>query len=266
MVVKKLTLKKQPEFGQPLKAEDLSFAKLTLKEKLLFLASDFCDDLDLSLDFTYNPHHYKAAPMFECSKRSLYNLVSEGVRVGDIKKVRRKGQVYLEITAAGKEYLKREFPVFRWQDVAWDGLWRVVAYDIEEKRRETRDLLRVKLEELGFAMLQRSLWMTPHNVTKPLREFLDSNQLTPEVYVLEAKRLFAGDDRFLARRLWPLGELNVSYKDWLDRAKKVGKSRTARTELKEEFLGILKADPCLPRNLLPEDWVGERAIEQFKKL
>ena len=265
-MVKKIHLKKRQEFGKPLRAEDLSFTKLTLKEKLLFLASGLADDADLSLDFVYNPHHYKAVPVFECSKRSLYNLVSEGVRVGDIRKVRKGGQVYLEITAAGKGYLKREFPVFRWQDVAWDGLWRVVAYDIEEKRRETRDLLRAKLEELGFAMLQRSLWMTPHNVTKPLREFLDSNQLTPEVYVLEAKRLFAGDDRSLAAQLWPLDELSLAYEDWLGRAEKIGKSREARAELKEEFLGILKADPCLPKNLLLEDWAGERAIEQFKKL
>jgi len=264
-MVGKIHLKKKQEFGQPLKAEDLSFAKLSLKEKLLFFASDFCDDLDLSLDFTYNPHHYKAAPLFECSKRSLYNLVSEGVKVGDIRKVRKDGQIYLQITAAGKDYLKREFPVFRWQNVEWDGLWRMVAYDIEEKRRDTRDLLRWKLEELGFGMLQRSLWVTPHDVTQPLREFLETEQLVPEVYVLEAKRLFAGDDRLLARQIWPLDELGLAYEDWLDRAEKVGKSKDKRQELKEEFLGILKADPCLPKKLLPRDWVGERAAERFRK-
>lgn len=265
-MVRKIRLKKQPEFGQPLKAEDLSFAKLTLKEKLLFLASDFCDDVGLSLDFTYNPYHYKAAPVFECSKRSLYNLVSEGVKVGDIKKVEKKGQIYLQITAAGREFLQREFPVFRWQGVKWDGLWRMVAYDIEEKRKDVRDGLRRKLEELGFGMLQRSLWMTPHDVTQPLREFLESEQLVPEVYVLEAKRLFTGDDLLLARQIWPLDELNVIYEDWLGRAKKVGKSKNKRGELKEEFLEILKTDPCLPKELLPEDWVGERAAERFRKL
>ena len=265
-MVKKVRLKKQPEFGKPLKAEDLSFAKLTLKEKLLFFASDFCDDVGLSLDFTYNPHHYKAVPIFEYSKRSLYNIVSKSVKVGDIKKISKDGQVYLQITAAGREYLKREFPVFRWQDVAWDGLWRMVAYDIEEKRRDTRNLLRWKLEELGFALLQKSLWMTPHDVTKPLREFLESEQLVPEVYVLEAKRLFAGDDRLLARQLWPLDELNLAYKDWLEGAEKVGKDKEAQRALKEDFLQILKADPCLPRELLPKGWVGEGAAERFRKL
>jgi len=265
-MVGKIHLKKQQEFGKPLKAEDLIFTKLTLKEKFLFLVSGLVDDAELSLDFVYNPHHYKAAPIFECSKHSLYNLVSEGVRVGNIEKVSREGQVYLQITAAGKEYLRREFPVFRWQNVEWDGLWRMVAYDIEEKRRDVRNALRWKLEELGFGMLQRSLWMTPHDVAKPLREFLESNQLAPEVYVLEARRLFAGDDRLLARQIWPLDELGLAYEDWLERVKKVSKSRAGRTELKEEFLQILKADPCLPKELLPKDWVGEKATERFKKL
>ena len=119
---------------------------------------------------------------------------------------------------------------------------------------------------LGFAMLQRSLWMTPHDVTRPLREFLESEQLVPEVYVLEAKRLFAGDDRLLARQIWPLKELSLAYESWLGRVEKVGKDDGARQELREEFLGILKADPCLPKELLPEGWAGEKAAERFKRL
>lgn len=265
-MAKKVRLKKQPEFGKPLEARDLSFEKLNAKEKLLILASSFVDELGVVQDFVYHPHRHVASPVFQSSLDYLYNLVSQSAKVGDIKKVCREGQVYLQTTAAGKEYLKREFPVFRWQNVEWDGLWRMVAYDIEEKRRDTRDLLRWKLEELGFGMLQRSLWVTPHDVTKALREFLESEQLVPEVYVLEAKRLFAGDDRLLARQIWPLDELGLAYEDWLDRAEKVGKSKDRRRELKEEFLGILKADPCLPKKLLPGDWVGERAAERFRKL
>lgn len=265
-MVKKVTTKKEPGFGQKLGAEDLSFEKLTLREKFLILLFGFAEDLDVSLDWVYHPYRYKTSPPFKASQDALYNIVSRGVKVGDIKKIEKKGQVYLQITAAGEEYLRREFPIFRWRGEKWDGLWRMVAYDIEEVRRDVRNSLRWKLEELGFAMLQRSLWMTPHDVTKPLREFLESNQLTPEVYVLEAKRLFAGDDRFLATQLWPLDELGVAYKDWLGRAEKVGGDKEVRGELKEEFLGILKADPCLPKELLPEDWVGEEAAEKFKKL
>lgn len=266
---KKVKLKKERGFGEPLKVEDLSFGKLTLRDKLLVMVFGFAEDMDISLDFVYHPYRYKTIPTFKATQNSLYSVVSRSVKVGDIKKVRKKDEVYLQITAVGKEYLKREFPVFRWQNEKWDGLWRIVAYDIEESQRDTRDLLRWKLEELGFAMLQRSLWMTPHNVTRPLREFLESEQLTPEVYVLEAKGLFAGDDRLLAAQLWPLKELNLAYKDWLERARKTGAGKKPwdkRTEFKEEFLGILKADPCLPRKLLPKNWLGERAVERFRKL
>src|SRR3989344_7150077 len=43
----------------------------------------------------------------------------------------------------------------------WDGLWRLVVFDISEENRKLRDLLRRKLRSLGFAMFQKSVWVTP---------------------------------------------------------------------------------------------------------
>lgn len=43
----------------------------------------------------------------------------------------------------------------------WDGVWRVVIFDIPEKKRGARDFLRSKLRELGFYKLQKSVLVTP---------------------------------------------------------------------------------------------------------
>ena len=43
----------------------------------------------------------------------------------------------------------------------WDGIWRVVIFDIPEKKRAARDFLRAKLRELGFFKLQKSVLVTP---------------------------------------------------------------------------------------------------------
>lgn len=43
----------------------------------------------------------------------------------------------------------------------WDGIWRVVIFDIPEKKKIARDFLRAKLKELGFFKLQKSVLVTP---------------------------------------------------------------------------------------------------------
>ena len=45
----------------------------------------------------------------------------------------------------------------------WDGNWRIVIYDIWERTRGKRDLLREILKNLGFKKLQNSVWIFPHD-------------------------------------------------------------------------------------------------------
>lgn len=45
--------------------------------------------------------------------------------------------------------------------IVWDKKWRVVFFDIPEKKRRARDALRSKLKELGFCELQKSIFVFP---------------------------------------------------------------------------------------------------------
>lgn len=45
----------------------------------------------------------------------------------------------------------------------WDGRWRVVSFDIKEKRKELRALLRDTLRAVGFVHLHHSVWVYPHD-------------------------------------------------------------------------------------------------------
>ena len=45
----------------------------------------------------------------------------------------------------------------------WDGKWRVVIFDIREKRRGVRDKFRNLLVEIGFYRLQNSVWVYPYD-------------------------------------------------------------------------------------------------------
>ncbi|MDO8620536.1 MAG: hypothetical protein Q7R64_04295 [bacterium] len=45
----------------------------------------------------------------------------------------------------------------------WDGKWRVVSFDIKEKRKKVRELLRWTLQSVGFVHLHHSVWVYPHD-------------------------------------------------------------------------------------------------------
>jgi DNA-binding transcriptional regulator PaaX len=45
----------------------------------------------------------------------------------------------------------------------WDKRWRMVIYDIKEKRRGTRILLQRTLRTFGFYQLQNSVWVYPYD-------------------------------------------------------------------------------------------------------
>src|SRR3990167_8784582 len=43
----------------------------------------------------------------------------------------------------------------------WDGLWRVVIWDVPESQRKRRNQIRLVLKHLGFIRIQQSIWVTP---------------------------------------------------------------------------------------------------------
>jgi DNA-binding PadR family transcriptional regulator len=46
--------------------------------------------------------------------------------------------------------------------VRWDGKWRVVMFDVSERRKKVRDTLRMLLRSAGFVHFQHSAWIQPY--------------------------------------------------------------------------------------------------------
>jgi hypothetical protein len=44
----------------------------------------------------------------------------------------------------------------------WDGKWRLVSFDVYEKNRNKRNLLRNELQAYGFRMIHQSMWAYPY--------------------------------------------------------------------------------------------------------
>ena len=63
----------------------------------------------------------------------------------------------------------------------WDGKFRLIGFDISEKRKKTRDSLRSALRSMGFKQMQKSLWICPYDVSDAVEEVMDILHLHEEV-------------------------------------------------------------------------------------
>lgn len=71
---------------------------------------------------------------------------------------------YLELTESGRLELARTLSTDRTRRAPrWDGRWRVLIFDIPEKRRLVRDRMRLMLKDIGFILLQDSVWAYPYD-------------------------------------------------------------------------------------------------------
>lgn len=71
----------------------------------------------------------------------------------------------LRLTEKGEKQLRywrlRDFGLVR--PKRWDGRWRVLIFDIPEKRKGLRDQIRKTLLMIGFVRLQDSVWAYPYD-------------------------------------------------------------------------------------------------------
>ena len=83
---------------------------------------------------------------------------------GEIEFVERAGKKYVRLTDRGEKILdlNREKLKFTGNKPnKWDHRYRLVMFDIPEKRRRTRKLLRLEMQEVGFLRIQDSVWVYP---------------------------------------------------------------------------------------------------------
>ena len=88
---------------------------------------------------------------------------------------------------------KRLFSRYRLQDLTvvrperWDTKWRLVMFDVPESRRIVRDSIRKNLARLGFATVQKSVYVHPYpceEVITTLREYY--HLLPGQLYIFDA--------------------------------------------------------------------------------
>lgn len=99
---------------------------------------------------------------YNARRRKYRSILAARERLVKHGLLRRSGK-FLELTPEGKKKL-REWEHYHYKlprPRVWDGRWRVLIFDIPEKRKWLRNRLRDTLSAVGFRMLQKSVWVYP---------------------------------------------------------------------------------------------------------
>jgi len=91
----------------------------------------------------------------EVIKRSWNRLIARGFLV--------RSENHLKLTSKGQAYLFLVGSLGIKKPKRWDKKWRVLIFDIPERRKRIRTALRRTLNSLGLVRLQDSVWVYPYD-------------------------------------------------------------------------------------------------------
>jgi len=90
----------------------------------------------------------------------------------------------------------------------WDKKWRIILFDIPEKDRKFRDVLRLHLRELKFYKLQHSVFISPFPCEKQLLELVSLYKVGSFVRIVTAD--WVDNDENLKKHFFKPAKKNVS--------------------------------------------------------
>ena len=234
--------------------KDLDFGQVT-----------FTKEIQSIFDISLNPK----------TKSTLNALVKDGL-IEKHEGVNTDGQneegkktIAYSLTPRGYQQLCLEFPFCRFMREEWDGKWRILSYEIPEKKREMRDRLRREVSGWGLGPWHRSFWITPHPIIPNLKTLVSNKEEETYVQAFESEHVF-GNREVLIEKVWQTSLLEKKYralfKTWHDiLASQVSKEDKLRKVI-TEYIVVMRMDPGLPSKLVGENWIGFESFKIYKEI
>lgn len=211
---------------------------------------------------------------------SVYRLEREGL----IHRRKAAKGFILELTKEGKNFLEKKKAALsrdRSRSKKWDGKWRFLIFDIPEKSRKFRDEFRKTLKTLGFGMIQKSVWISPHNHDARMKKLINSSTLAEHIHFFTVEKIEPLSQEDVLIKAFDLETVQSTYEAFISFVEKTGKDLDGlvkdslltsdlvlwhQNELELEYESAISLDPFPPVELLPEDWPAPKAERSYKKL
>nr|WP_274636162.1 PaaX family transcriptional regulator C-terminal domain-containing protein [Microbacterium bovistercoris] len=164
------------------------------------------------------------------------------------------------IVEDGRRLVWERDPVNR----SWDGSWTSLAFSMPESFQRQRHDLRTRLSRAGFGAVRAGLWISPHDVD--LDRVLDGLDLAEHIIVMRGVPSPPTTPEVVVAQAFDLDAVAIRYERFLDRWADVGRAHPASSEIlmTNHLLHVLRHDPRLPVEFLPEDWPAETAARLYR--
>ncbi len=145
-----------------------------------------------ALEFIYQPKKYFYKNLFEQVKleeKVLRNVVSRLKRRGLLEvSETNSGEIIVRLTKNGELRLIRGM-LHSYQPQDSDKGFTVVIFDVPEKNRKARRMLRTELNFFGFKPIQKSVWISKKKPFEVLEKYLNLSGLNQYAVVIDAQEI-----------------------------------------------------------------------------
>jgi phenylacetic acid degradation operon negative regulatory protein len=215
---------------------------------------------------------------------AVRSAISRLKRRGILLARRQDGSAGYQLSAEAVAILREgDARIFRRHRATLADGWLLAVFSVPESERQRRHVLRSELAGLGFGMVAPGVWIVPAHPEDATAEILSRLGLDSYADLFHADHLAFGDPALKVRRWWDLEELERRYQAFIQahepalrrwEAGSVGSGGSVGSaEGREAFADYVRvltdwrrlpyADPGLPAELLPPDWIGLRAASVF---
>jgi len=169
--------------------------KLSITDKFLWDVYNFLSDLHDKIDPIISPYPTSIARLIapntplakKYSRRQFSKLISYLKKKNYIaikNLCQNKGII---ITKRGMEKMLIASAHPKNTKKRKDGKWLMLMFDVPEKMRSLRNLLRSILQNLGYRKFQHSVWVTPYDVLEATEKILAMRSLDEyvKIFVIE---------------------------------------------------------------------------------
>jgi len=167
------------------------------------------------------------------------------------------------VTSTGHKIFYEEYPLAKLRKEKWDGVWTIIMYDFPQRLTTLRNYMRRKLKSYGFGSPQISILASPLKLEEPIQQYIEKEGLEKYIWTFRAQKVLGLSNRDIAMKAWKLGEFNRLYQKLLEALPTAKIEKLLLNDWKRYFLAVNSADPYLPFELLPKDWLGNKCEKEF---
>ncbi len=212
----------------------------------------------------------------EVDAPAVRSAVSRLKRRGLIEARTVAGAAGYSLSPAGQQLLAEGDPrIFGRQPAQLSDGWVLAVFSVPESERGKRHVLRSRLDQLGFGSAASGVWIAPQQLAEEARHRIGTLGLSDYVELFEGARMPVAQLRATVGQWWDLAGLAKGYdgfcathepvmRRW-SRQRRPGDAAAFADYMRvvDSWRKIVYRDPRLPAELLPADWVGNRAERIF---